>query len=71
MSIMNPEVTYECHACGQLFSSELGLRAHDSVCIPRNMPAKQNPSMEQWADRSRATWQLGWWSSTPPSLAAW
>jgi predicted RecB family endonuclease len=39
---MNPIVTYECHACGQTFSSELGLRAHDAVCIPRNMPAASN-----------------------------
>jgi hypothetical protein len=36
---MNPVVMYECHACGQSFSSELWLRYHDSVCIPRNLPA--------------------------------
>lgn len=77
LTLMNPtpEVTYECHACGKTFSSELGLRAHDSVCIPRNMPAaaslKQNPSMTQWAHRIPATWQSDWWSSTPPNLAVW
>ncbi len=37
---MNPIVVYECEECGQTFTSELGLRAHDAVCIPRNMPGQ-------------------------------
>lgn len=37
----SPVVTYECYHCGATFSSELGRRAHDAVCIPRNMPAKE------------------------------
>jgi len=39
---MNPVITYECHECGATFTSELGLRAHDAVCIPKNMPGKQS-----------------------------
>ncbi len=38
----NPLLTYECDACGQTFTSELGLRAHDAVCIPRNMPGQSD-----------------------------
>lgn len=46
MNTPDPEVTYECHACGSLFSTELGLRVHDAVCIPRNMPAASHARNE-------------------------
>lgn len=42
----SPVVTYECHACGATFSSELGRRAHDAVCIPRNMPGQSLAKMD-------------------------
>lgn len=42
----SPVVTYECHACGQPFTSELGRRAHDAVCIPRNMPGQSDATNE-------------------------
>lgn len=42
-----PVITYECHACGQTFTSELGRRAHDAVCIPRNMPGQSDAPFRQ------------------------
>jgi hypothetical protein len=43
---MDPIPMYECHACGQSFSSELWMRYHDSVCIPQNLPAAD--TVPQW-----------------------
>jgi len=43
---MNPIVVYECEECGQTFTSELGRRAHDAVCIPRNMPGQSTFSIK-------------------------
>ena len=48
---MDPVPMYECHACGKSFSSELWMRYHDSVCIPRNLPATE--TVPPWTLSSR------------------
>jgi hypothetical protein len=55
---MDPVPMYECHACGKSFSSELWMRYHDSVCIPRNLPATDTIPPWTLAWRRFDAWRL-------------